>query len=491
MLERMRIAMITAEDPLTLEARSRELVRFPQLTMPLLAALTPPEHEVSLVDEITHRVDTTERWDLVAITAATPGAPHAYDLADAFRARGVPVVVGGPHATLLPDDVAEHADAVVVGEAERVWVRVLRDFEDGRRYPLGDTLLYAETGARVRVRPNGARVYACPTPASLVGLPHARRDLIRHGGFNRWWATRGVVIATRGCPHRCSYCAIPWIYPDARTMRFRPVEEVAAEVAAIPDKAVVFWDDNLGANPRYAKALFRAIAPLRKWWTSQTTMASLRDEELLAEAAASGCKALFLGLESVNQRSLDRSLKKHNQVAGYRRLLERAHAHGVAIQAGVMFGFDADDRDVFARTVDVMGEIGLDAATISLLVPYPGTPAYAALEREGRILDRDYRHYNGKTHVVYRPANMTPDQLLAGYEWAKTQLYSPRHIAERLARSRTGLWWSVARNVGYMLGLGSEARARAAMHEEWRVTRTGETGDGFGGPGRVQATTAS
>jgi len=460
----MRVHLITAEDPLTLDARARELIRLPQLTMPLLAALTPPHWEVTHTDEITHTVDTSASYDLVGITAATPGAPHAYELAEAFRARGIPVAMGGPHATLLPHEVAHHVDFVVVGEAETQWPRLLDDIECARRYPEGVTLLDSATRAQVTVEPSGSRIYQCPTPASLAGLPWARRDLIRNGGFNKWWASRGAIIATRGCPHHCEYCTIPVLYPAASQMRFRPVDEVVAEVASIEDKGIVFWDDNIGANPRYAKELFRALVPLGKWWTSQTTMASIRDDEFLRLAAASGCKALFLGLESVNQRSLDQASKRHNDVQGYGELMKRAHAHGIAIQAGIIFGFEDDDRDIFQRTVDVMTRIGLDNATISLLVPYPGTPAYARLEAEGRIIDRDWRHYNGKTHVVYQPRRMTADQLLYGYEWAKTQFYAPQHIVERMARSRTGLWWNIPRNVGYMLGLTGEVQARAAMH---------------------------
>jgi hypothetical protein len=136
-----------------------------------------------------------------------------------------------------------------------------------------------------------------------------------------------------------------------------------------------------------------------------------------------------------------------------------------------MFGFDDDRPDVFARTVDVLGGLGLDNATISLVVPYPGTPLFRRWQAEGRILDTDWRHYNGKTHVVYRPRHMTPDQLLAGYEWAKTQFYAPGHIARRLAISRTGLWWNIPRNLGYHLGLTGEVRARARLHEggRWRL----------------------
>src|SRR5499427_1441099 len=340
--------------------------------MPLLAALTPPYGHVSHTDEITHPVDPKRTYDLVGITAATPGAPHAYELAEAYRSRGVKVVMGGPHATLRPYEVAEHADIVVVGEAEPLWSRVLRDIEYEVRYPVGQHLLDEHTRANVEVLPTRGKIYRCPTAASLAKLPVARRDLIQHGGWNKWWATKGAIIATRGCPHQCDYCTIPLIYPKARDMRFRPVEEVLGEVAAIPDRGIVFWDDNLGANPQYAKALFRGLIPLKRWWTSQTTMASVRDDEMLELAARSGCKALFLGLESVNQASLAGAAKSHNRVSEYKRLLHRFHAHGIAVQAGLMFGFEDDTKDTFRQTVDLMGDIGLDNATISVMVPYPG-----------------------------------------------------------------------------------------------------------------------
>jgi radical SAM superfamily enzyme YgiQ (UPF0313 family) len=469
----MHVHLITAEDPLTLHARARELIRFPQLTMPLLAGLTPPNWTVTHTDEITHSVDKRQHYDLVGITAATPGAPHAYDLANSFRANGVKVVMGGPHATLMPYEVAQHADIVVVGEAETLWPKVLHDLECEVEYITGRHVVNKQTEADVEVLPNGSKIYRCPNPANLVGLPHARRDLIQHGGWNQWWATRGTMIATRGCPHQCNYCTIPLLYPHARQMRFRPIEEVVAEVASIPDRGIVFWDDNIGANPRYAKDLFRALVPLKKWWTSQMTMTSARDDELLRLAAEGGCKALFLGLESINQLSLEGVTKYHNQVNEYKRLLQRFHKYNIAVQAGIMFGFDEDDKDTFARTVDVMGEIGLDNATISLLVPYPGTPIYAKLYAEGRIIDHDWRHYNGKTHVVYHPKQMTPDELMAGYEWAKTQFYAPSHIFKRLMMSRTGLWWNIPRNVGYLLGLTGEVRARAATHQDRSWQRDG------------------
>jgi radical SAM superfamily enzyme YgiQ (UPF0313 family) len=362
-------------------------------------------------------------------------------------------------------------DIVVVGEAETTWPRVLQDVERDVVHPPGHHTLDSVTGLSVEVLSNRAPIYRCQRAASLKGLRHARRDLIRHGGWNKWWVTRGAIIATRGCPHQCDYCSISLMYPQARHMRFRPVEEVIAEVAAMPDKGIVFWDDNLGANPQYAKDLFRGLIPLKRWWTSQTTMASVRDDAMLELAARSGCKALFLGLESVSQVSLAGAAKGHNRVSEYKRLLERLHGYGIAAQAGLMFGFEDDTKDIFRRTVEVMGDIGLDNATISVMVPYPGTPAYARLRAEGRIIDYDWRHYNGKTHVVYRPRHMTPDELLAGYQWAKTQFYSPEHIFKRLNVSRTGLWWNIPRNLGYVFHPNQDSSPNGSRW--WARCRTG------------------
>src|SRR5437867_4280603 len=201
--------------------------------MPLIAALTPPEHEVSHTDEIVERVRFDAPADLVGITAPTPSALHAYDIAREFRRRGVPVVIGGPHATALPEEAARHADGVVVGEAEDTWPRVLDDARRGKLEP----------------------VYVSTRQAPLAGMPAPRWDLIKGRRYGK-----SVTIATRGCPHRCDYCSIPLLYGPG-TMSHRPIDEVVREVATSPTRAVVFWDDNIGANPRHAKELFRALTP--------------------------------------------------------------------------------------------------------------------------------------------------------------------------------------------------------------------------------------
>jgi len=418
------LELITAESDASRFVRYRRLIRFPQLTMPLIAALTPPHWKVTHTDEIVQEVQFDLPCDLVGITANTPAAPHAYRLAAAFRARGKKVVIGGPHATLLPEEVLQHADAVVVGEAELVWGSLLEDFE--------------RNALKTRYQSNDF--------PSLVDMPAPRWDLIKGRTYGK-----GVTIATRGCPFACDYCTIPAMY--RRRMRYRPLSQVIAEVRRMPGRALILWDDNISANRDYAAELFKALAPLKRWWTSQTTADIANDEELLRLAAQSGCKALFLGLESISQESLNGANKRHNQTKTYAETVRRFHDFGIAVQVGTVFGFDHDDRGIFERTVDIFRSIGVDSATVSVLIPFPNTPLFDRLEREARILTYDWEKYNGKKDVVFQPARMTPHELLMGTEWAARQFYSLASIAQRMWKSRTGLWWNLPRNLGYHLAL--------------------------------------
>lgn len=422
----MKIELITAESQESRDLRKLRLIQFPQLTMPLIAALTPDDIDIHHTDEIVEPVDLDRQVDLVAITLNTPAAPHAYYLADEFRRRKVPVVLGGPHVIAMPEEAKQHADAIVVGEAEDTWPQLIEDFRQGKMKP----------------------VYRSTSSYDMKGLPWARRDLIIKRRYGR-----GVIIASRGCNSRaCDYCSIGLMYGNK--MRFRPVKEVSAEVAAIPGRAVIFWDDNMSADPAYAKKLFRHITPYKKWWTTQAVASIAYDDEFLRLAAKSGCKAMFLGLESVNQRSLDSAYKSFNKPDRYKEIVKRFHEHGIAVQAGLVFGFDHDDRSTFERTVEVFNEAGIDSATVSTLVPMPGTTLFKRLQKEGRILTYDWSKYNGKTDCVYQPALMSPEELVAGTEWAARQIYSYGSIFKRLvARSRVGLWWNLPRNLGYKLSL--------------------------------------
>jgi radical SAM superfamily enzyme YgiQ (UPF0313 family) len=388
--------------------------------MPYLAANTPPGWDVVHVDEEAEEIDWNVDADVVGITFHTPSAAHAYEIARRFRSRGICVVMGGPHVTLLPEEASRYADVIFIGEAEGLWEEFLKSFEMGS-YPAK----YQQTSA-----------------PSLENAPMARKDL-----FERRDHTNGVLFATRGCPGQCDFCTIAVMY--RQKLRTRPIAEVAAEYASFKGKVIIFWDDNIAGNMDYAKELFRAIAPYRKWWSSQASIHAGRDDEFLETAARSGCKQLFLGLESISQQSVAEANKKFNRVEEYSQIIERIHSHGIAVQAGIVFGFDHDTSEIFKDTIDFLEEVGVQNATFNILTPFPGTPLFRKMEAESRILTRDWRKYNSRTDVVYQPKQMSAADLLAGFRYANARFYSLRSIAKRLSRSAVQLWWTLPLNLAY------------------------------------------
>lgn len=416
----MRVLLITPENPHVKAFRRGQLNNFAQLTMPYLSAFVKPPDEVSLIDEYNQTVDFDTPADLVGVTCNTPNATHVYRMAEKFRERGRLVVLGGPHVTLMPEEAKPHADAVVVGEAEETWPVVLADARGGVLQP----------------------EYRASCAPSLHGLPQARRELIHHRGF-----LAASVFATRGCPHRCHYCNLRQIYDPM--VRFRPPEEVAAEVRSLRSPTFAFWDDQLFLDPHYSRTLFRALEPIGKTWAAMVTLSSVRDDDFVRAAARAGCVCLFLGLESFSEESLRSVNKGFNRVEAYKESVDRLHRHGILVQAGLIFGFDGDDETVFGRTLDATEKVGIDGATISILTPFPRTPLFDRLEREGRLLTRDWSYYNGKTAVSFRPAQMSPERLWEGYMWFRQQFFSPVRILRRVSRSRVQAVRSVYLNWGY------------------------------------------
>ena len=418
------LLLITASSPEIQRVRRARVLNFQQITMPYLAAFVPLDWTVLHIDEAVKAVDCSTQADLVAITFHTPSAPHAYALAAGFRQRRIPVVLGGPHATLMPDEAQAHADVIFVGEAESCWPQFLRDFIAKRHL----------------------RRYCARELPSLEQAPMARKDL-----FHRRDHTGGVLFATRGCPHRCDFCTVAVMYQSR--LRKRPVQAVAEEYGSFPGKVIILWDDNIASDLDYAKTLFRALAPHGKWWSSQASIAAARDPEFLELAARSGCKQLFIGLESISQASLDGARKGFNRVADYAQAIERIHSHGIAVQAGIVFGFDQDGPAIFDDTLDFLEGAGVQNATFNILTPFPGTGLYQRFEAEGRILTRDWSKYNGRADVVFQPKQMSPEELLAGYQDANRRFYSWGSVYRRLSRSSVGLFWTLPLNLAYALAL--------------------------------------
>ena len=374
----------------------------PPLILPLLAGLTPPNVEVRLVDENVELVDVNAAADWVAITCMTASAPRAYAIADAFRQRGIPVVMGGIHPTVLPEEAAAHADAVVVGEAEPVWREVLADLAAGRLQPR-----YAHAGY-----------------SDLVGLPRPRRDLLQVERY----LTTNIVQTARGCPNACAFCTVSTV--SGRQYRFRPIPEVVEEVRSLSGGWVGFVDDNIAGHARRAKELCEALIPLKRRWIGQADLTMARDPELLSLAARSGCQAMFVGLESLSEENLRATHKLPNLGTDMGAAINTIHKAGIEIIGSFVLGLDGDDRGVFARTVEFAQRHKLVAAQFAVLTPFPGTATRQQLEREGRMMDHDWSHYT-MSNVVFRPRHMTDLQLREGQRYAYGRFYSIPSILKR------------------------------------------------------------
>lgn len=376
---------------------------FARLTLPTVAALTPPDVDVTIADENVEPIDYDEPVDLVGLTAMTMHAPGAYRLAEYFRARGVPVVMGGIHASLLPEEAKQHVDSVVVGEAEGIWPQVVEDAKRGELKPF----------------------YRAEGHPDLSNLPRPRLDLLKAEAYDRV----ACVQTARGCPFQCDYCSVSRFF--GRTYRTRPLDEVVSEVEDLGERFIAFVDDNIAGDPRYAKELFERLIPLKVKWGSQASITIAQDPELVKLAVRSGCYSLFVGIESLDQQNLVDVHKRVNKVGQYERALKTFRDHGITVVASFIFGLDHDDEGVFERTVRFCERNKIELPVFFILTPIPGTPIYRRMEAEGRLITRDWERYDGM-HVVYRPRLMSPETLQKGFQWACQEAYSWRSIWRRV-----------------------------------------------------------
>ncbi len=399
------------------EARYVDSGRMEPLQLGVLAGLTPPEYQVEIVDDRIDLIDFDARTDLVAITVETFTAKRAYEIAAGYRERGVPVVMGGMHATLIPDEVAGYADAVVVGDAEYVWVELLADAAAGRLKPRYQ-----------------AHFPTRPQPASRT-----RRDLFAGKGY----LPITLLQYSRGCPYLCSYCATSVFFD--RSHRHREVGEVVEEIKAQRRNYLFFVDDNITADHEAAKELFAALIPLKVRWVSQASLDMLRDKELMELMVRSGCQGNVIGFESITPASLVGMRKAVNRAAArdqYAEAIEQLRTLGLQTWAAFTLGHDTDTPDTIRATADFAIANKFTFAAYNILMPYPGTPLYAELDAQGRLL------YDGKwwlhpdyrfNHASFVPATMTPDELTRLSFAARARTNSVRSILYRLAEPRTNL----------------------------------------------------
>ncbi len=397
------------------EAVKQPMLHVPGLALPLLAALTPDDWDVELCYETIDRVDYDTDADLVAVTAMGYALWHAFEVMDEFRRRGKTVIVGGPMASLVPEEAARHADAVCIGEAETVWERILRDFEAGRLEP----------------------IYRSDMGRPLDGLPVPRYDLVA--------AKRvGDIIPVqvgRGCPHSCDYCSIYALYD--RVYKRRTLDEVVRDIEAaklLGFRDMLLVDDNIGADFKTAKALFEALKPLRITWVGQCALTILRRPDLLALARESGCTTLSFGLETVNTASLQAHDKTFVAAEDYDGMLANLAAAGINVSTEMILGMDGDTRETFDATVAFILRNRVTLPRFYVLTPIPGTPMFEKWKAEGRIATYDYREYNGAT-VVFRPTGMTPEELQEGFWQVYREVFSIRNILRRCFTDRIRTSW--------------------------------------------------
>ncbi len=397
--------------------RTYDVALMPSNALATLAALTPQGVDIRVVDDYVEDIDFDQPVDLVGITGMTSQMPRAYQIADEFRKRNRRVVMGGIHASALPQEAGRHADAVVLGEAEGLWATVIADARRGR----------LQSRYRADRKPD------------LQSLLIPRYD---HFQLHKYRITHGSsyprlpVQTTRGCPFNCDFCSVSQFW--GRGIRTKPVASVCEEIAHYRRRGArnfFFSDDNIIAKPGYARQLFEAITPLEVNWSAQASTTILKDDSLVTLMAQSGCKRVFVGFESISQRNLKGMGKSFNQVAQYRDVIRLFRKAGIWVQASIIFGFDDDTPASLEATMAFLEKERVGVVHIFILTPIVGSALRDRLEAEGRIIDTDWSHYGG-THVTFMPKHFGPGDLEAFY-WAKfRQIYSLRSILKRVVASR-------------------------------------------------------
>jgi len=373
------------------------ILKLPPLTLLQIAALIPPEHDVFIIDESFEEIRFNEDYDIVFLSFRTINAPRAYEIADKFRKEGVTVVCGGWHPSAMPDEAKQHADAVVIGEAEGALPKLLADLKNKKL----------------------KHFYKAEVIDPAL-IPEPRRDLMKYKHIIE------TVQVSRGCPHKCDFCSISNM-ANGHLYRPRPIENVTKEINNIKNRFLVFVDPSLTININYTKNLFKNLKDLNKKFACFGNVNVADDEEFLKLASDAGCLGWSIGFESISQESVEGAGKKANRVKEYKKIVKKIHDYNMAVLGSFVFGFDSDTKDIFDATINAIYELELDTIGVNILTPFPGTPLYDRLEREGRILTRDWSKY-GMRDVVFKPKNMTPEELLDGVKKVAREFYSHKSL---------------------------------------------------------------
>ena len=380
----------------------------PSLALLTLANLTPKEHEVIIENENVESINFDEKVDLVAITVTVDVMNRAIEIAKEFRKRSVKVVAGGIHITADPKGAYGYFDAICIGMAERIWQRILFDAQN-------DSL---------------KEIYNDMLSISGQEIVSPDYDIID----NSKYLYTNIISTSRGCPFECDFC-----YNSSQSVHKayinRPIEDVIREIKTLRTRHIMFIDDNFIGNPSWTKKFLAQIKPLGLKYNAAVTSNIVDMPDILDDLKESGCQSLFIGFESINDKAIDSVNKVQNSVGKYERLVEELHKRGIMINASFVFGLDEDDSSVFEKTLDWIVKNKIETVTSHILTPYPGTRLYENLHKQGRITDFDLSKYN-TANVVYRPKNMTQEELYEGYLWIYKEVYSFKNIIKRLPNSK-------------------------------------------------------
>jgi radical SAM superfamily enzyme YgiQ (UPF0313 family) len=378
-------------------------LRIPQLTLPLITGLTPPEHKVVIVEEEFEGLPLDDHWDVVGITAMTANALRAYELASIYRHNGTKVILGGIHPSVMPEEAAQFADAVVVGEAEGVWQQVLYDVKWNQLKKFYYNLQPDLSASPLPVRQKSRSIFELPAYV----IP---------------------IMASRGCPYDCEFCCVHKVY--GRIQRHIPIENIVEDIRRTGSRHIMFLDDNLGGDRSFTMQLFAAIKPLRAHWYGQVSARFILDDELFDAAIRSGLDAVFVGVESIELEANKRMRKSLPSLELYEKAIGRCRSAGVFLHASLVFGLDGETPDVFKRTLEFLLRNSVPSISSCILTPYPGTPLFERLTREGRILHTNWSYYDHTT-VCYQPKNMEPEELAEKYLDFRKSFFSSASILQR------------------------------------------------------------
>ncbi|MFA6223521.1 MAG: radical SAM protein [Desulfomonilaceae bacterium] len=380
------------------------------LAIPTLISLTPPQHEIRVFDQNIEEIDYSWEADLVGITVRTMFATRAYEISENFRARGMKTILGGIHPSMCPEDALQHCDSVAIGEAEEIWHSVLQDAEKGEL----------------------KRIYKAEKFADLTAFPIPDRSSLSKKQY-----LLDIVQTTKGCPFHCEFCSVHAF--DGQRIRSKTVEQVIREIQGIDSfhatykkkTSIFFADDNIIADKAFSKELFLALQPYNINWMCQASINISRETDLLELMRNSGCGAIFIGFESISKENLAMMHKGINQRYEYIEAIKKIQSYGMLVHSSFILGYDFDTQQTFDELINFIQESNLLMPLINILTPLPGTMLYKRLEKEGRILDKDWSKYDTQ-HVVFIPARMSPDDLLQGYRKVVKSVYSFDSILTKL-----------------------------------------------------------